>query len=93
MTATDVAIVALYVGIFGALGTVLIIAARWIERRAMRHEYADTLPTAAAVAATEADLPKMGEPADDDVVDAWLDESMALLDDALEHLKRLRRAA
>jgi hypothetical protein len=95
MTPAAIATVALYIGIYGALATALVICGRAIVARAERQEAersaaatfeADFIPDSAEIAAAQS-------AADDEVVDAWLDESMALLDDALVNLERLRRAA
>jgi hypothetical protein len=88
MTPADIATVALYIGIYGALATALVIAGRAIVARAERQEAERT-----AAATFERDfIAEVADVADQDTP-AMLDESMALLDDALVHLERLRRAA
>jgi predicted NBD/HSP70 family sugar kinase len=89
---TTVAVIALIVGVVGATVTGLfMVASRWALRResertaaaTFEHDYiVDSVDAAAAQAAVE-----------DDIVDAWLDEMVATLDDAIGDVEALFEAA
>lgn len=92
MTPAQFAVIVLIGSLGGIALTGLIIAGLWIHARFVDGR-AHTERVAADTFVAAADVARAESAADDDVLDAWLDESVAMLDDALVHLERLRRAA
>jgi type II secretory pathway pseudopilin PulG len=92
MTPAEIATWLLIVGVVGAIVTGLFkVAVDWADRRESERTAAATFEEAYIV--DSADAAAAQAAAEDDIVDAWLDEMVATLDDALVHLERLRRAA